>query len=59
MLLEIIKTELTSLLSWYSSAMYHSPDPCPTIKFYGKCTTKLGFQSNAATKKNGIEIRSQ
>ena len=32
MLLEIIKTELTSLLSWYRGAMYRSPDPSQITK---------------------------
>ena len=39
--------------------MFRSPDPSQIIKFRGKFTTELGFQSNAATKKNIIEIRSQ
>ena len=59
MLIEIIKKELTSLLSWYWNAMFSSPDPSSITKFRGKITTKLNFQSNATTKKNVIEIRSQ
>ena len=59
MLLQIINRELTSLLSWYRGAMYRSPDPSYITKFHGKFTTQLDFQSNAATKKNVIEIRSQ
>ena len=57
--LEIIKRELTSLLSWYRGAMYRSPNPSQITKFREKFTTKLDFQGNAATKKNAIEIRSQ
>ena len=48
MILEIIKRELTSLLSWYRGAMFRSTDPSQITKFFGK---KLDFQSNAATKK--------
>ena len=59
MLLDIIKRELTSLLSWHKDAMYRSLDPPEISKFRGKFTTKLDFQINAATKKNKIEIRSQ
>ena len=59
MLLKIIKTELTSLLSWYRGAMYLSLDPSQIIKFRGKFTTQLDFQCNVAAKKNVIEITSQ
>ena len=59
MLLDIIKTELTSLFSWHKGAMYRSLDPSQTTKFREKFTTKLDFQSNAAAKKNKMEIRSQ
>ena len=53
MRLEIIKRELTSLLPWYRGAMYRSPDPSQ------KFTTKLDFQTNAATEKKVIQIRNQ
>ena len=59
MLLEIINRELTSLLWWYRGAMYRLPDLSYITKFRGKFTTRLDFQSNAATMKNVIEIRSQ
>ena len=59
MRLEIIKRELTSLLSWYRGAMYRSPDPSQITKLPGKFTTKLDFKSNAATEKKVIQIRNQ
>ena len=57
MLLEMIKRDLISLLLWFRGAMYRSPDPSYITTFCGKYTTKLDFESNAATKKN--VIRSQ
>ena len=39
--------------------MYHSPEPSQITKFRGKFTIELDFQSNAATRKNVIEIRTQ
>ena len=51
MLLDIIKRELTSLHLWNKGAMFRSPDQSQITKFRGKFTTRLDFQSNAATKK--------
>ena len=58
MVLEMIKRELTSLLSSYRGAMYRSPDPFQITKVRGKFTANLDFQSNAATTKkcNSMEL---